>query len=88
MRTSLESLSSTALALAGILARCQAQSDDGPHDVPATEDFLRRLGSRACVIGDYIYFDGGELSERGFNVTGHLTNAGPSRRPPEQAAHC
>lgn len=79
MRSSLASLSGWGLlASAFLLNGGNAQSDDGPHDVPPTDDFLRRMGGRSVVIGNYIYFDGGELSERGFAVSGGLTNPGMS----------
>lgn len=64
-------------ALASTLIGAKGQSSNGgPHEAPETSDFLRRIGSRAVVIGDYIYFDGGALSEKGYNVTGRYYNTG------------
>ncbi|KAH7311625.1 hypothetical protein B0I35DRAFT_411798 [Stachybotrys elegans] len=33
------------------------------RDVPNVDDFMRRGSSRISVIGDYIYFEGGEVSQ-------------------------
>ncbi|PKS06218.1 hypothetical protein jhhlp_006964 [Lomentospora prolificans] len=33
------------------------------QDVPSAKAFLRRSGAAATVLGDYVYFDGGELSQ-------------------------
>ncbi|KAM0334379.1 hypothetical protein ACHAQA_001405 [Verticillium albo-atrum] len=49
---------------------CCAQNDGDDDDnelgleaVPSTADFLRRATARGTIIGDYAYFDGGEVSQ-------------------------
>uniref|UniRef100_A0A8H7TNL8 Kelch repeat protein n=1 Tax=Bionectria ochroleuca TaxID=29856 RepID=A0A8H7TNL8_BIOOC len=62
--------------LALLLCGCQAQDN-----IPFADTFLRRLNTKATVINDYLYLDGGELSQKGytsyrnsngFNITASL----------------
>lgn len=39
-------------------------SSDGGSDVPSTNDFIRRGCHTVAVLGDYLYIDGGSLTER------------------------
>ncbi|PKS07718.1 hypothetical protein jhhlp_006326 [Lomentospora prolificans] len=32
-------------------------------DVPATKDFIRRMSARAVMVGNYLYIDGGEVTQ-------------------------
>ena len=61
-----------------LLIGASAQSDDAPVEVPTSDNYLRRMGGRSVVIGNYIYHDGGAQSERGFSVSGNLNNPGSS----------
>ncbi|KAH8165555.1 hypothetical protein CIB48_g2680 [Xylaria polymorpha] len=36
---------------------------DGPSSVPAAENFLRRIGTSVTVLGDYLYIDGGTITQ-------------------------
>lgn len=65
MRLSSALISPWGLMLTLLLPGSGAQRNDGPHDVPEPQTFLRRMGGRSIVMGDYIYFDGGSLSELG-----------------------
>ncbi|KAK7223103.1 hypothetical protein V2G26_011106 [Clonostachys chloroleuca] len=49
--------------LALLLCGCQAQDN-----IPSADTFLRRLNTKATVINDYLYLDGGELSQKGFTA--------------------
>ncbi|CAG9984382.1 unnamed protein product [Clonostachys byssicola] len=49
--------------LAVLLCGCQAQDN-----IPSADTFLRRLNTKATVINDYLYLDGGELSQKGFTA--------------------
>ncbi|KAF3351459.1 hypothetical protein VD0002_g4822 [Verticillium dahliae] len=59
---------SVAVVLALCLGMCSAQNDAGDNElglaaVPSNADFLRRATTRATQIGDYVYLDGGEVSQ-------------------------
>jgi hypothetical protein len=36
----------------------------GLPDVPAPENFVRRMWARVTVLGDYVYVDGGQLTQK------------------------
>ncbi|KAM0276761.1 hypothetical protein ACHAQH_006410 [Verticillium albo-atrum] len=62
------SWSSVLLVSALWLRICRAQNDGDANElgleaVPPNADFLRRATARATKIGDYVYFDGGEISQ-------------------------
>ncbi|KAF6832605.1 kelch repeat protein [Colletotrichum musicola] len=44
----------------------------GPSDVPPASSFLRRATARAVVVGDYLYIDGGEVSQLDSSGTKHV----------------
>ncbi|KAH6688519.1 kelch repeat protein [Plectosphaerella plurivora] len=56
------------VALSMVLATGNGQNDDGPKNIPSVKNFLRRSGGTAAIIGDYVYYDGGELSQVPFST--------------------
>jgi hypothetical protein len=44
------------------ISTCVAQDE-----VPSVQSFIRRGSSRASVIGNYVYFDGGEIAQDGYD---------------------
>ncbi|KAK1971557.1 kelch repeat protein [Colletotrichum sublineola] len=58
---------------AQLLPVCSAD-DANPLDVPSVANYLRRVFARSSVIGDWAYFDGGEVSQ-------HVNNGRNTSRP-------
>ncbi|KAH6680002.1 hypothetical protein F5X68DRAFT_234517 [Plectosphaerella plurivora] len=42
------------------------EATGAPVDSPPVDEFLRRHGGRVAVIGDRVYYEGGEVSQKGF----------------------
>lgn len=58
-----------------VLATANGQNDDEPKTIPSVRNFLRRSGGTAAIIGDYVYYDGGELSQVPFSTSNHRSRA-------------
>ncbi|KAF4889657.1 Kelch repeat-containing protein [Colletotrichum fructicola] len=50
--------------MGSLLRFCGAQESTEISDTPASIDFVRRTWARALVIDDYLYIDGGTVSQR------------------------
>jgi hypothetical protein len=66
---------STLQSLLAILGLACALAGALP-DVPAREDFVRWAWASATVLGDYVYVDGGELTQK---VDGKLFSTTPDQ---------
>ncbi|KAI8629550.1 hypothetical protein F5Y19DRAFT_85730 [Xylariaceae sp. FL1651] len=64
-----------ALGSHGLAREFTTRSDDGISDIPSAQDFIRRGCHTVAVIGDYLYLDGGQVTER---VNGSSPAASPS----------
>ncbi|KAK2064179.1 kelch repeat protein [Colletotrichum caudatum] len=53
-----------ALFAAAQLSPASGADDAGASDVPSVANYLRRVFARSSVIGDWAYFDGGDVSQR------------------------
>ncbi|KAK4039558.1 hypothetical protein C8A01DRAFT_36432 [Parachaetomium inaequale] len=53
----------TASSLLALLGGFQYALGEELSDAPPAKDFLRRAGASPTLIGNYVYFDGGEISQ-------------------------
>jgi len=60
-----------------------AQAASGLSDAPTREQFVRRGTARATVLGNYVYVDGGEISQLGDDgkIAGRTSNQGAQKEP-------
>ncbi|KAF6838715.1 kelch repeat protein [Colletotrichum plurivorum] len=69
------SFTAALLAVGQLATTCMASST-GQWDAPSADEYLRRVFPRTSVIGNYLYFDGGEVSQLvdGKNLTFRASN--------------
>ncbi|KAH8160790.1 hypothetical protein CIB48_g7455 [Xylaria polymorpha] len=60
-----------ALGRLGMAAEVESRDDINGSGIPSVHDFIRRGCHTVAVLGDYLYIDGGQLTERvnGMNTT-------------------
>lgn len=53
-----------ALGRLGLARELGSRDDSNGSDVPSAHDFIRRGCHTVAVLGDYLYIDGGQITER------------------------
>ncbi|KAI0097743.1 hypothetical protein GGR51DRAFT_552895 [Nemania sp. FL0031] len=58
-----------ALGRLGLARELRSRDDTHGNDIPSASDFVRRGCHTVAVLGDYVYIDGGQVTERVNNST-------------------